>query len=189
MLSKTGRVCPFFFRRATSSAQCRLVAASHARQSIRSATASNHASSCVRSATAREEKNPQSNLAQDHGVYDDIAFVRAQPSDHLRVGSRLRRLAQYVGINQKGHPTSGKEMSSVVSSRAARWNQPLTGQASRSATKPSFRGRFVRLRRYWPSSILWTSNSWPGLMPSRCRIAAGKTICPLLDMVVFIKVR
>src|SRR5947209_18333828 len=30
----------------------------------------------------------------------------------------------------------------------------------------------------------WISNSWPGSMPSSRRNSAGKTICPLLDIIV-----
>jgi hypothetical protein len=44
-----------------------------------------------------------------------------------------------VGIDQVLHVSLGAGMSSVVSERSSGWNHPLTGQASRSLTRPSFR--------------------------------------------------
>jgi hypothetical protein len=78
----------------------------------------------------------------------------------------------------------GNLMSPVVSVKGHGLNQPLTGQAKRSLTKPSFLRRVLRLSRYSPRSIRSTSNCWPALTPSCWRISAGRTICPLLETVV-----
>ena len=81
----------------------------------------------------------------------------------------------------------GHVMSSVVSVKGNGLNQPLTGQAKRSLTKPSFLRGFTRFSRYSPQSIRSTSNLWPGFTPSCWRILAGRTICPLVDTVVVIR--
>ena len=41
------------------------------------------------------------------------------------------------------------------------------------------------MRRYTPRSRRSISNSCPGSIPSRFRSSAGRTICPLVEIVVF----
>jgi hypothetical protein len=78
-------------------------------------------------------------------------------------------------------------MSSVVSVRSSGWNQPFSGHFNSQSTKPSLLGRCIRFSRYSPHSIRSTANFCPGLMPSCCRISAGRTTCPLLDTVVVMR--
>jgi hypothetical protein len=118
MLSNKGIVCPFFRKLATSCAQRWLVAASRARQAAWSDTASNHRSSCALTPTW-EQEDAKCNLAKNHRIYDEIAFVRTQPSDHLGIGSLFGRLTQDVRINEISHPILGTETSSVDSVRLA----------------------------------------------------------------------
>jgi hypothetical protein len=93
-------------------------------------------------------------------------------------------MQESVYINEEGHSKDGVLMSSVVSVNSSGRNQPFSGHFKSQSTNPSFLRRFTRFSRYSPLSIRSTSNCWPGLMPSCCRISAGKTICPLLDTVV-----
>jgi len=135
---------------------------------------------------ARKRENADAQFAQNDGVHDEIALVGAQPIDYLAAGHRLRRLAEHVCIDQVSHANLGTLISAVVSVRSIGLNQPLTGHASSIFTKPSLRRRSFRFNRYSPQSIRSTSNSCPGLMPSCCRNSAGRTICPLVETVVFI---
>jgi hypothetical protein len=117
-------------------------------------------------------------------VDHEIAFVGGQPIHHFGVRRRPGGLAEHVHVNQVGHSKFGNLMSSIVSAKGSGLNQPLTGQANRSFTKPTFLRRVLRLSRYSPRSIRSTSNCWPGWTSSCCRISAGRTICPLLETVV-----
>ena len=66
-----------------------------------------------------EQEDAKSNLAKNHRVYDEIAFVRTQSSDHLGIGSVFGRLTQDVRIKEISHPIFGTETSSVDSVRLA----------------------------------------------------------------------
>ena len=101
----------------------------------------------------------------------------------LRGGGEI--VLERHGSDQVGHASRGTLMSSVVSLRSIGSNQPLIGQASSSFTNPSLRCGSLRFNRYSPRSIRSTSNTCPDLMPSRCRISAGRMIWPFVETVVF----
>jgi hypothetical protein len=132
-----------------------------------------------------QRENAEAQFAHDNRVHDKVPFVRSQSVDNLVVGRRLRRLAEHVRIDQKGHVSFGALIPFVVSLRFNGLNQ-FTGQASSSFTKPWLRRRSFRFSRYSPRSIRSTSNSWPDSMPSRWRISAGRMIWPFVETVVFI---
>src|SRR5712691_6640001 len=135
-------------------------------------------------ATRGKREHSQEELAENDRVDYELALVPRQPLDDFGVGTGLRRLAQNIRIDEEGHQSFGISMSSVVSVRSIGRNQPLTGQASRSSTNPSLRERAFRFSRYSPRSMRSISKCWPGLMSSRLRISAGRTIWPLLETVV-----
>src|SRR2546426_399857 len=138
-------------------------------------------------ATRWKCENADAQFAQNDGVHNEIAFLGTQPTHHFGIRGGLGRLAEHVHINEVGHSNVGNLMSSVVSVKGQGLNQPLTGQAKRSLTKPSFLRRDLRLSRYSPRSMRSTSNFCPGLTSSCWRISAGRTICPLLDTVVVMR--
>jgi len=89
-----------------------------------------------------------------------------------------KRLLREVLVNQKSHSVS-------VDSVSMGTKNPFSGQASSQSRTPSFGFRARRTKRYWPRSSRSTMNSSPGTMPSCLRSAAGSTILPLEETIVF----
>src|SRR6266487_1814842 len=136
------------------------------------------------SSARRHPVNAEADFANDDRINCDLNLIATQPFQDLRHRRWLGGLAEDVRIDEIGHPSLGGRMSSVVSVRSRGWNQPFSGQFNNQSTNPSLRRRAFRLSRYSPRSIRSTSNFWPGLMSSCCRMSAGRTIWPLLEMVV-----
>src|SRR5438034_6810536 len=134
--------------------------------------------------TRRHPINAEADFANDDRINCDLNLIATQPFQDLCHRGWLGGLAEDVRIDEIGHPSLGSWMSSVVSVRSRGWNQPFSGQFNSQSTNPSLRRRAFRLSMYSPRSIRSTSNFWPGLMSSWCRMSAGRTIWPLLEMVV-----
>src|SRR5262245_14024112 len=137
-------------------------------------------------ATAWKRENTDAQFAENDGIHNEVSLIGSEPFDNLAIRRRPRRFAEYVRIYQVSHPSVGALMLSVVSARSRGWNHPLTGQASNNFTSPSLRRPSFRFRRYSPRSMRSISNSCPASMSSRCRISAGRTICPFVETVVLI---
>lgn len=79
------------------------------------------------------------------------------------------------------------QSAAVVSDRSSGQNQSFIGHACSNLTSPRLR-RVDRLSRYSPRASRSITNTCPGSMPSRCRMAAGKTILPLVETMMRIPV-
>src|SRR5262245_31721055 len=137
-------------------------------------------------ATAWNRENTDAQFAENERIHNEVSLIGSEPFDNLAIRRRPRRFAEYVRIYQVSHPSTGALMSSVVSVRSKGWYHPLTGQASSNFTSPWLRRRSLRFRRYSPRSMRSISNSCPASIASRCRISAGRMICPFVEIVVLI---
>jgi len=79
--------------------------------------------------------------------YEEVMNFERRDIERVLAASRER--VQHL----VSHASLGTLMSSVVSLRSIGLNQPLTGQASSSFTKPSLRRRSFPFSRYSPRSI------------------------------------
>src|SRR5213596_860732 len=136
------------------------------------------------SSTRRHPINAEADFANDDRINCDLNLIATQPFQDLCHRGWLGGLAEDARVDEVGHPSLGSRMSSVVSVRSRGWNQPFSGQFNSQSTNPSLRRRAFRLSTYSPRSTRSTSNFWPGLMSSCRRMSAGRTIWPLLEMVV-----
>src|SRR6266545_4093806 len=105
--------------------------------------------------------NPVSELRDDDGARVTALLFGAEPTDHPRVTMALRRLAQYVGVQQPAHSLERK------TSRRRRGRSSIgTGQSSSTATQFAFRDR-RRKTMASSSASKSASNTSPGFAGAR----------------------
>jgi len=138
-LSLIGMTFPVVRIRGSSSAHFKRVSASQGWQWRRATRALNQRSRAVRFLPFRQNKNPEPQSGENHGVYRDVWRICAIPLDDARIGIRLRRPAEDVCVNQVFHNNS-------VDSELMATKKSLCGQASSQSMAPSF-GRAARLTR------------------------------------------
>jgi hypothetical protein len=87
-----------------------------------------------------KDENPESQFAKNDGIDGDVWLMCAKPRHDTRIGPRLRRLAQNVGVDQVLHSAS-------VDSESIGTKKCFRGQASSQSMAPSFFGAARRTRR------------------------------------------
>jgi len=159
--------------------------AGQSRQVIRPAPLSNHCSSRVRRPLDGRSSIPNRNSPRMIG---STAISRSWRRSQLTTFGSGRGLVGSLSTFASTRNFTAAHKS-LVDSEATSTKNPFSGHESSQSASPSLGDDSQRRSRYSPRSIRSISNSCPGLMSSCCRTAAGRTICPLLEMRVFMLVR
>jgi hypothetical protein len=147
--------------RVMSLAQRRLIVTSQGRQSTVWSTSLNHCSSCLRLRPCGSERIPTHSSPTITESTARFRSLAVNQSMTLLLGTGFVGSLSTLHRPGYNHQSLGTFMWSMVPLRSIGLNQPFTGQASSSLTRPSLRRRSLRFSPYSPRSMRSTSNPWP----------------------------